>query len=532
MDPAAERRPSLAPSVSAPDVFCRPMEPAPAPLVYINGWRGIGKETVAEFLTLLLGKDKSMLVDVRSIGSDSDIESGNSKNRHPRRHHHQSHRPHRPRPLLTPEHPRYFSFDLSLDTDLDHSPIPLEPLPSTSFSQDLSSSFSRSGSISPTTSAASAASAASTASTTSTTSTASTVSSTVTTVSTTTTIPDHRPPPLSLSPTTITASTTTTTTTTTPYSPSLCTSTPTSPTTSATALANLLTQPPNTARIAVLAACAPDTPCGRATLQTLETAAARAGRLFVPVVLRCDEGEYLARRRRGERRQEQEQGQEQGKRGPGYGYGYAHAPTAVAMRRNGSLRARDGRGRAEDGGVRAAAITRRGSEPVVPSGGCFGVGFGGGESSREGEARDGDGAGLGLGLGLERLGLGSESVSVSGPGGSCGACILPAGAGGSAAIGGNSWPPSHPGEGDMAGLAMPMTTAGSLTVDVTNVPALDAALQIVEFVRRLVVERDAEWCSSAGRSEAAPLGVGVEDEKEWRAEGKGTGDISWARPLY
>ncbi|KAK3341772.1 hypothetical protein B0T25DRAFT_617159 [Lasiosphaeria hispida] len=47
-----------------PDVFGRPMAPPPAPLVYINGWPGVGKEAVAGCLTLLLGADKSFLVDV------------------------------------------------------------------------------------------------------------------------------------------------------------------------------------------------------------------------------------------------------------------------------------------------------------------------------------------------------------------------------------------------------------------------------------------------------------------------------------
>ncbi|KAK3983949.1 hypothetical protein QBC44DRAFT_30903 [Cladorrhinum sp. PSN332] len=100
-----QRRPSclttnhFPPPIAAPDVFGRPMDPAPAPLVYINGWPGVGKEAVAECLTLLLGRDKSVLIDVRSVGLDGDngIDLPQS-------------------PLLTPEHPRYFSFDLDVES--------------------------------------------------------------------------------------------------------------------------------------------------------------------------------------------------------------------------------------------------------------------------------------------------------------------------------------------------------------------------------------------------------------------------------
>ncbi|KAJ4290755.1 hypothetical protein N0V88_006504 [Collariella sp. IMI 366227] len=73
MNTPLDRRPSLASSVSAPNVFCRPMDPAPEPLVCINGRPGIGKETVAECLTLLLGKDRSLLIDVRSVGRENSI---------------------------------------------------------------------------------------------------------------------------------------------------------------------------------------------------------------------------------------------------------------------------------------------------------------------------------------------------------------------------------------------------------------------------------------------------------------------------
>ncbi|KAK3693501.1 hypothetical protein B0T22DRAFT_496266 [Podospora appendiculata] len=85
------------PYIHPPDVFGRPLSPAPPPLVYINGWPGVGKEAVAECLSLLLGVDKSLLVDVRGIGHDYHDDD------HP----------------LTPEHPGYF--DLA-HTSPDTSP--------------------------------------------------------------------------------------------------------------------------------------------------------------------------------------------------------------------------------------------------------------------------------------------------------------------------------------------------------------------------------------------------------------------------
>ncbi|KAK4041576.1 hypothetical protein C8A01DRAFT_14717 [Parachaetomium inaequale] len=303
------RRPPLATSVSAPDVFCRPMDPAPAPLVYINGWHGIGKETVAECLTLLLGKDKSLLIDVRSVGRETAPNNtccgggGSRVSKH--KHHHR----HEHNPLLTPEHPRYFSFDL--DSDAYH----FSPLPSPSSSPSFSSAFSP-----PTSRSASFSSDSTTATTISTSSTA--------------------------------------------------------PATTTTNLTALLTHPRNRARIAVLPACCPDTPAGHATLGIFEAAAARAGRLFVGVVLRCEEGVYLRRRR------------------------------------------------AEDGAA-------------------GGGGMGAGVCCAQGQSQSQD-----------------------------------------------------------LGLARPVKAG--LTVDVTCVPAFEAALQIVEFVKGLEAERDAELCSSGGSAATTP----------------------------
>ncbi|KAK3335323.1 hypothetical protein B0T19DRAFT_4905 [Cercophora scortea] len=101
---------SSTPYIHPPDVFGRPLSPAPPPLVYINGWPGVGKEAVAECLSLLLGVDKSLLVDVRGIGHDYHDDD------HP----------------LTPEHPGYF--------DLAHTNPGASPSssPSTPCSDNLS----------------------------------------------------------------------------------------------------------------------------------------------------------------------------------------------------------------------------------------------------------------------------------------------------------------------------------------------------------------------------------------------------------
>lgn len=53
-----------------------------------------------------------------------------------------------------------------------------------------------------------------------------------------------------------------------------------------------------------------------------------------------------------------------------------------------------------------------------------------------------------------------------------------------------------------------------LTVDVTCVPPFEAALQIVEFVRALEVERDIQLCSGGGSAARTP-GQGLEMEEEW-----------------
>lgn len=80
-------RPELVPQFP-PSVFSRPRTPDPAPLVWINGWLGVGKEAAAERLSMLLRPNKSFLVNVLGIsGSDDDAP-------------------------LTPEHPGYFYSDV------------------------------------------------------------------------------------------------------------------------------------------------------------------------------------------------------------------------------------------------------------------------------------------------------------------------------------------------------------------------------------------------------------------------------------
>ena len=255
MSAPRSRRPPIATSVSAPDVFGRPMDPTPAPLVYINGGHGIGKETVAECLTLLLGRDKSLLIDARTVGRET------AGTRSPKRHHH-AHRhdnfdpgyDHNS-PLITPEHPRYFSPehfnpdrdpdqdpDHDEDQDQDHDDL---PTPSSSPSSSRSTSFS------------------STTTTTTTSTDLLTITTDLPTITTTTTSPSTSQPP-----------------------ETYC---------SAENLFALLSHPPNRSRIAILPARAPDTPAGRAALRAFEAAAARAGRVFVCVDLACEPRE-LARR--------------------------------------------------------------------------------------------------------------------------------------------------------------------------------------------------------------------------------------------
>ncbi|KAK4442486.1 hypothetical protein QBC34DRAFT_363720 [Podospora aff. communis PSN243] len=59
--------------------------PDPAPLLYINGFPGVGKEALAECLSVLLGDDKSLLINLRCVNPNLSL------------------------PALTPEHPSYFS---------------------------------------------------------------------------------------------------------------------------------------------------------------------------------------------------------------------------------------------------------------------------------------------------------------------------------------------------------------------------------------------------------------------------------------
>lgn len=133
----------------------------------------------------MLGKDKAVLIDVRSVGLDGDNGMDVPHN-----------------PLLTPEHPKYFSFDI----DVDSASMALSE-----GSDDY--------------------------------------------------IGDSPTPPLS----------------------------------SGVNLSRLLSQPSYNSRIAVLATCAPDTPAGRATVRTLEAAAARSGRLFIPIALECAPAEHVRR---------------------------------------------------------------------------------------------------------------------------------------------------------------------------------------------------------------------------------------------
>ncbi|KAK4129655.1 hypothetical protein N657DRAFT_697619 [Parathielavia appendiculata] len=524
MSAAPVERPRLPTSFSSPNIFRRPMDPGPAPLVYINGWHGIGKETVGECLTLLLGKEKSLLIDVRSVGPDSI--TGSSSSPDSKHHHHRRHK-HEDNPLLTPEHPRYFSFD----TDLDWDPTSVGlASPAYSSCTSRSASFSSDCSIA-------------TASTTHT----ATTSPILTTNSfpfpaalpgVTQSTPAFPPTPL-LPPTPpappTAASTNSTTPTQTPCPPppsppplppplppppinsnSNQATQPEanhhpSPQVSLENLTHVLANPLNLHRLVILPAHAPDTPAGRALLHTFEAAAARAGRLFVCVELRCEMGVYQAR----------------------------------------AVRCRDGLGSRL--GVTSTCTDRRGGSNMdlkywgVKEGGggfCSGSGaessfgsswsgLGGGVVSRSGcgsgsssGARLGDGCDSSLGccggLGMvaeieiarrEVVGLSEGYVAGEGRGRSM---SLPYTGAVTAPI------PL----GQTIGLSAGIRRAGSqtlampgkagLTVDVTSLPAFEAALQIVEFVRTLEAERDAELCSSRDGL-AIPPGRSLENRKEWVA---------------
>ena len=409
------RRPPLTSAASAPDVFCRPIYPVPAPLVYINGWHGIGKETVAECLTLLLGKDKSLLVDIRSVGRDTDNPRRGS--RHQVRHKHI----HAQEPLLTPEHPHYFAFDFDLDPDRAASTR--TPTPS------------------------------------STTSTAST--------STTPTIASA-PPSSTSRPASVSSISTVTTTITTPDTdPVLPSTNPDNPraTAAATApcrsenLTRLLTHPANAPRVAVLPACCPDTPAGRAALRSFEAAAARAGRLFVPVTLAC-------------------------------------APHEHSRRASSSLSGLWRRGRGWSIGVvgedRPAAGIIAGDEAAPAAGG------GGGD--------DDDG---GVGGGGGRLSL---------PGGALtDAAIAGASAGASASASG---PGRIEAQQGLLPLFLAAPAHAGLTVDVTSASAFEAALQIVEFVRTVEAEWNSQLCRSKS-SDGGDSSKAVASGESWsETEGK------------
>ncbi|KAL2198900.1 hypothetical protein P885DRAFT_75308 [Corynascus similis CBS 632.67] len=551
MNSTSNRRPLLATSFSAPDIFCRPVDPAPAPLVYINGWHGIGKETVAECLTLLLGKDKSLLIDVRSVGRETatnDDSRGSAsrtyiKPKYRRRHEHY--------PLLTPEHPRYYSFDLE-DSDADS----LGPLPSPAFSFS-SSAFSppasRSGSFSSDSTAATSTSPVSATPTAikptataaspdlmttnrlsepitavpspSTPASHSSVSSQATaTITASTTIANRFP--IATSPKTAAfpfppATNIIPTAVPTPTIPPLPVPVPTP--CSAQNLTALLTAATNRRRIAVLPACAPDTPAGRAAVRTFEAAAARAGRPFVGVVLRCGDGEYRARSGTGSvTSQAGVNGQGQGMR---FGGGRPRAGTvvgaAVISEGGGGYRAGGrfgGKGRvASLDGVMLASSSpsplypsdEMPSSTALGSGGCLpGNGCGDGEARRMGGVDDKGWCegGEGSGNGSERRER-SLSLSDSEPG-------LEVGVGASAGSGAGA------GEGPMEcwahghgpGLAMP--TKIGLTVDVTCMPAFEAALQIVEFVKGLEAERDTELYGAGGSSATTSGGCGPEGERK------------------
>ena len=518
MSHVSNRRPPLATSVSAPNIFCRPMEPAPAPLVYINGWNGVGKETVAEYLTLLLGNDNALLVDVRSVGRETTSSSSSccggarsSKHKHRRRH--EQH------PLLTPEHPRYFSPDFDADV---HD---LSPLPSPSFStSSCSSPPSRSASFSSASTSATSTSCASATPTaikpTPTIPAFTTLpSSTKTSPFTTALSPTDAPPPPTPSTPTTTPSTTTTTT---PSYNSTSTSTiPPTPPCSITNLTALLTRPPNSARIAVLPACCPDTAAGRAALQTFEAAAVRAGRLFVGVVLCCPGGAGCAGVRGGLR---------VGGAGGGLGVGGGSAGGAGGAGSGGRMSVGMGgpMGRVATARGRVASVGRLDSvlmSSLSLSSSSLLSGRSG-EAAEDGRGED-DGGGrdaVGEGEGERRMGAAFVGEGTGGYGEARGRQFSLSGtgpvAGGGTRTGlepetGVCW--ARGGDPEL-GLARP--TKAGLTVDASCLPPFEVALQIIGFVKGLQAERDAELCSTICSAATTP-GEGLEGEGKLEAPPEG-----------
>ncbi|KAK3299947.1 uncharacterized protein B0H64DRAFT_3113 [Chaetomium fimeti] len=511
MSNVPNRRPRLAPSVSTPDIFCRPMDPAPAPLVYINGWNGVGKETVAEYLTLLLGSENSLLVDVRSVGREAASSSNccginrtASKHKHQRRHEHH--------PLLTPEHPRYFSSDVDSSIH-DLSPLPSPSFSSTSFSPPsfsspsfLSPSFSSSSSYSPTISRSGSISSASTASTAAT--------STSTTSAT----------PTALKPTPPT--TTTTIATTIPPSPT-ATTTPApapAPPCSSENLTALLTRPRNGARIAVLPACCPDTAAGRAALHTFEEAAARAGRLFVGVVLCCADGGGGGGAACGGRRAGGGGSGGGGRGGGGFGgFGGGGGGGVGGVGGVGMGRAVGGAPRrrvASVGGLDSVLLSSASASASASSGWSKEEGGGGGVGSEDGGRADGGDGGHGEGGGRQPTGASIIGRGAGGYGEARGRAFSLYGPG--TQVGGGAGPGTGMGScwarggGSELGLARP--TKAGLTVDASCLPPFEVALEIIAFVKGLQAERDAELCSSACSVATTP-GEGLESEGKLEAPG-------------
>ncbi|KAL2155205.1 hypothetical protein VTH82DRAFT_3881 [Thermothelomyces myriococcoides] len=324
MSGVPNRRPPLIASRSSPDIFCRPTDPGPAPLVYINGWHGVGKESGAERLALLLGKDQSLLINVRSVGGES-TSSGNNcyddvrrMSRHKSRHKYHRRDEHYPL-LLILEHSRYHPFDLDQDADV-LGPLPSSPsscLPSAP--SVYSSAASRSGSISSDKTLTSPTSPMSAVrpsiktcgkrrtercgtkrqSHKATTkpqpclpspllrTAADFVPASVTAVSSSQNFASSHPVTFQ---TTVTGSLNTIITTTT-VTPAVTTPPLASLPSTAENLAALLASPTDRRRIAVFPACAPNTLAGRAAMRTFEAATARAGRPFASVVVpRCGNG--------------------------------------------------------------------------------------------------------------------------------------------------------------------------------------------------------------------------------------------------
>ncbi|KAK4220049.1 hypothetical protein QBC37DRAFT_477092 [Rhypophila decipiens] len=431
------------------DIFGRPMEPIPAPLVYINGGLGVGKEAVAESLASLLGQDKSLLVDVRAIGRDDDEDAlvkGDEDST---------------LSLMTPEHPGYFDYFAEEEQALAVAE-------ETEQAEDDERQGRRRL-------------------------WASSWSHTFTIPASTSDTKSDNP-----NPSTTSAST----------KPSQ----PPQPPCSEKKLARLLSSPGNSTRIAIIAFCAFDTPMGHTALATFVTAATLANRLFIPVALSCEPTEKM---RRAQSSQRQYSSKNKNRLSMSFSVSTPGPTSATSA---------------------AVASTSTSTSTALPS-----------ASPNSMSTAVGSGVSIDPDIGRKNGAGGrpsSHSFSFGGRGGAS------AGAhgnrnGGDSDSGRQTGQAPHPRQ---LFLACPIITSShgdggggqrtgsnngySLTLDISKLSAFETALQIMELVKRLVAERDAEAQSKRERflldsGQVGGFDGAGDDDGEYTREDDGVGELDY-----